>query len=224
MAKTADPVFNPEQSLKLWESRLKYRESKLNYYRHKSKRPANEKHHLIVKWSNLVSEARKMVKKRRAQVAANKPLRLLALAEAEKLVGIMEVGGNNRGAKVTEIIRANGGTGPEPWCGDFQAYVYRAAGSKTVQRGWAAVSYIGRLTGQTIVKIANLLPGDLVCFTFDHVGMFVRWIDKAKGIMETIEGNTGASGAVSDSVTGGDGVYRKRRYVSQVSRGVRVTR
>jgi hypothetical protein len=52
--------------------------------------------------------------------------------------------------------------------------------------------------------------------------MFVR--DRGDGTIETIEGNTGASGAVSDSRTGGDGVYRKVRPKSLVKDYLRVHR
>lgn len=143
-----------------------------------------------------------------------------ALKEANELVGVMESGGNNQGPKVMEIIRANGGTGPEPWCGDFVAWCYRRAGSVSVTRSWAAVRFLGKLTGQSVV--AKPKPGDIVCFTFDHTGLFVR--HDTPGVIVTIEGNTGASGAVSDSATGGDGVYVKRRATNLVSRYVRVNR
>jgi hypothetical protein len=123
----------------------------------------------------------------------------------------MEEGGNNQGPMVMKIIRANGGAGPEPWCGDTMAYCYRQAGSKAVTRLWASVFYLGRIGG--VVKTSSPVQGDLVRFTFDHVGMFVR--DLGGGMIETIEGNTGSSGAVSDG-DGGDGVYRKRRAKSLV--------
>ena len=148
------------------------------------------------------------------------PIRLKALAVAEGLVGVMEQGGNNTGPIVDKIIRANGGVIGEPWCGDFCAYCYRLAGSKAVQRLWAAVRALFGLFG--IKRVSNPAPGDLVRFTFDHVGMFVR--DLGDGTIETIEGNTGASGAVSDSATGGDGVYRKVRDKSLVNDYLRVTR
>jgi hypothetical protein len=172
------------------------------------------------KWLALLREAKAMVERREKQIAASRPLRLRAYDEAVKLIGVMESGGNNRGPVVDRIIRANGGSGPEPWCGDYMAYVYRLAGSKTVVRAWAAVRFIGYVTGQSIVS--KPAKGDMVCFKFDHVGMFVR--DLGGGYIETIEGNTGASGATSDSSTGGDGVYRKRRHKSLVSRYVRVHR
>lgn len=161
---------------------------------------------------------------------AKQKLRLKALAHAKSQVGVMEHGGNNQGAKVLRFIRKNGGTGPEPWCGDFMAWCYRRAGSKVVQRGWAAVRFIGYMTGMGIVRRPR--AGDLVCFTFDHVGMFVTYCTRT-GLpaarkhathIRTIEGNTGASGAVSDSSTGGDGVYVKIRPLSQVARFVRVYR
>ena len=128
---------------------------------------------------------------------------------ASKLVGVMEEGGNNRGAVVSAIIKANAGTGPEPWCGDFVAYCYRTAGSNQVSRSWAAVRLLTK--GRRTHKPRR---GDIVRFKFDHVGLFDRWVDP--NTFTTIEGNTGAFGAVSDSATGGDGVYRKRRELSQV--------
>lgn len=217
-------------SLALWQRRLTYRTRKLEFYRHKSKRPTAERKRLVVHWSNLVSEARTNVARRQKQIAAKTPLRVRAWQHAGELVGVMEQGGNNQGAKVTAIIRANGGTGPEPWCGDFVAYCYRLAGSLVVQRGWAAVRLLGFLTGMKVT--ADPLEGDIVAYTFDHTGLFGHWCDSAGRKVPkaqathilTREGNTGASGAVSDSSTGGDGVYEKVRSRSLVARFVHVSR
>jgi len=163
-------------------------------------------------------------------------LRQKALLVAKSLVGVMEHGGNNRGETVTKIIRANGGTGPEPWCGDFVAFCYEKAGSKCVQRGWASTLQLGYLRGMGVIKYPR--AGDIVVFDFpggqssDHTGLVVTYCNasghavvrrKATHI-KTIEGNTGASGAVSDSTTGGDGVYEKVRSLSLVARYVRVYR
>jgi len=122
----------------------------------------------------------------------------------------MESGGNNRGAKVEEIIRANGGVVGEPWCGDFVAYVYRKAGSKSPTRSWASVALLGSVG----TRVSKPVAGDIVRFNFGHTGIF--WKD-AGGEIITIEGNTGSSGAVSDSSSGGDGVYIKRRAKSLVT-------
>jgi hypothetical protein len=205
-------------SLALWRRRLTYRQKRVDYHRGKAKSGAGnatkgvvtaEEAALIKHWERLLNREQR-------------PMRERALDEAESLVGVMEAGGNNMGAKVLEIIRANGGAGPEPWCGDFVAWCYRKAGSKAVQRGWAAVRLLGFLTGMRIVSAADARPGDIVCFSFDHTGLLRRKISAVQ--IETVEGNTGRSGAVSDSRTGGDGVYLKRRSTSQVTRYVRVTR
>lgn len=157
---------------------------------------------------------RQRMRKRWAATMGEKALRV-----ARTLVGVMEQGGNNTGPIVDKIIRANGGVIGEPWCGDFVAFCYRTAGSKMVQRLWASVRYLGFLTGMRIVSVPR--PGDIVCYVFDHTGLYEE--DRGSDILAD-EGNTGASGAVSDSATGGDGVYQKVRSKSLVARYVRVTR
>lgn len=105
-------------------------------------------------------------------------------------------------------------------CGDFVAYAYRLAGSKAVTRAWASVRLLGLLAG--VRRLLGPSTGDVVRFRFDHVGLFVR--DLGDGTIETLEGNTGSSGAVSDSITGGDGVYRKIRSKTLVGDYLRITR
>ncbi len=209
-------------SLALWRRKLNYRRGKLKRVQKAGHanglRPSEVDH--INKWKALVAEAERMVSRRSHQIVENAPLPDRAFKVAEGLIGVMEQGGNNRGAMVTKIIRANGGVGPEPWCGDFCAYCYRLAGSKAVTRIWASVRGLGAVAGVT--RTTSPRRGDLVRFSFDHVGIYVR--DLEGGFIETIEGNTGASGAVSDSSTGGDGVYRKRRHKSLVSDYLRVSR
>lgn len=207
-------------SLKIWERRKKFRWNKVRFYEHKSKRSKADRERLALKWRKLAYVADTNVTHRKHQLEAIKPLRLKALDQMQKLVGIMEYGGNNQGKEVMEIIRANSGTGPEPWCGDTVAFAYRKAGSKAVTRAWAAVVNLGFLAGMK--RVGSPLPGDIVTYKFDHTGMFVKWLDANTFL--AIEGNTGTSGAVSDSKTGGDGVYEKKRSKDLVSRWVRVTR
>lgn len=157
----------------------------------------------------------------KAKREAHGTLQEKAHAEMRKLVGVMESGGNNRGWRVTKIIRANGGIGPEPWCGDAMAYCYRLAGSKIVDRRWAAVRLYLEIDG--IKRVTAPIPGDLIRFTFDHIG----GIDECEiepGFDQTLEGNTGKTGAVSDSTTGGDGFYVKRRHHSLRKDYLRVTK
>jgi hypothetical protein len=199
-------------SLALWERRVRYRENKVHTVRARVHRSGPGPGHVsgpeaarIHKWERLLAEARHAVGLRRKQLAAIKPLRLRALAEARRLVGIMETGGNNMGKEVLRFIRENGGTGPESWCGDFLAYVYHHAGSKVVQRGWAAVRFLGFLTGMRIRSVRSLLPGMIVAYTFDHCGLFVEYLRLVGGQwrsctasqathIKAIEGNTGRVG------------------------------
>jgi hypothetical protein len=160
---------------------------------------------------------------------APKSLAEKAFANAVNLIGVMEVGGNNTGPMVSRIIKANGGVGPEPWCGDFVAYCYRLAGSDIVkgpQRLWAYVPWISR----TAVKVTNSPSrGDLVRYDWnhdhvdDHVELFDRWIVPGHTFL-TIGGNTGHDPVVSDSTAGGDGVHRRERPIELVHDFLKVTR
>lgn len=170
----------------------------------------------VNKWRASLKHAVWMVSVRKKQLDT---LQKRALRAADALVGVMEQGGNNTGPMVNKIIQANGGDIGEAWCGDFIAFCYMQAGSKAITRSWASVRALGGVRGVKQVKTPQ--AGDLVRFNFDHVGMYVK---EAGMFIETIEGNTGASGAVSDSKTGGDGVYRKRRAKSLVNDYLRVTR
>lgn len=185
-------------------------------------------------WSHagaLLAQRERLVRKREQQVATARsviarhtpaPLRELAYKEAAKLVGIMEEGGNNSGKRVGEIIRGGGGNpaAKPAWCGYTMAYVYRKAGSTLVDWHWAAVRL---MMAAGLLRTSDPQRGDIVRYSFDHTGMFVRWINRATGLFEAIEGNTGPTGAVSDG-DGGDGVYRKRRTTAQVSDFLRVPR
>lgn len=166
--------------------------------------------------------ARSMIDRRKAQIAARTPLRAKALAQGMAKVGVMEVGGNNRGTHVEEIIRYAGGDIGEPWCVDFAIWCYGHAGSTAIRPG--APRAVSSYPIDGTHEVGSPEPGDCVRYVFDHWGMFVRWIDKANGAFEALEGNTGASGARSDSTTGGDGVYLKTRYMSQVNDFLRVDR
>lgn len=200
-------------SLALWGRRHKQYQRELDVAHARDDRAG------IDKWHAELAHAGKMIRRRRAQLVPPPPLRERAYTVATTLIGVMEQGANNTGPMVTKIIRENGGTGPEPWCGDTMAYCYRHAGSVSVSRPWASVRLLGLLIG--VKRTARPQRGDLVRFTFDHVGMFVA--DHGDEIA-TIEGNTGTIGALSDSSTGGDGVYLKHRPKNLVLDYLHVTR
>lgn len=161
------------------------------------------------------------------------PVRARALSVARTMLDVRERGGNNRGREVEAIIRKNGGKPGEAWCGDFVAACYLDAGSKAVTRAWAAVRSLGRITGMRVMSgIRSARAGDIIVFSFDHTGLIVGYCNASGRVMargaathiRTIEGNTGASGARSDSVAGGDGVHERIRDIGLAERMVRVTR
>lgn len=188
----------------------------LDWARAEDRHPRQWRVELVAKREKQVAEARRVIANHKPT-----PLRTRAYKIAAAQVGVMESGGNNRGTPFLRFIKANGGTAPEPWCGDFLAYVYSRAGSLAVTRNWASVRLLGLVAG--VRRTHQPQRGDLVRFKFDHVGMFSKWVNKAAGIFETIEGNTGATGAVSDG-NGHDGVYRKQRSMADVQDFLVVTR
>ena len=197
-------------SLTLWRRRYAFRRR-----RWQAARKAEDTRR-VEHWARLVDKAAHMIRRRENQLTRRRPLRLKAYSEAAHLIGVMEHGGNNAGSQVEKIIRGGGGqaSAHPPWCGYFCAYVYKRAGSKAI-RDWR-VGAVRLWLGIGGIRKVQARPrkGHLVRFTFDHIGMFVK--DNGDGTITSIEGNTGASGAVSDSTTGGDGVYRKVRSKSLV--------
>lgn len=148
-----------------------------------------------------------------------------ALRELQKLVGVREEGLNNRGRMVDAITRADKlpGVGYS-WCQSTQNYAWALANGEMLAGGTASVWYFmsWAQTGHARLLAPWEPPAraDHVTFAFhstlpyDHVGQVERVISVGPVlVLQTIEGNTGPIGAVSDPGTGRDGVYRKRRVV-----------
>lgn len=213
-------------SLRLWQRRAAYRRRKLKIIRrhaHANGSVTAGEAKDIHKWTALLAAADAMITRRKAQLSRRAPLRERAWQEMQKLIDahVTEQGGNNRGPEVEAIIRANGGIPREAWCGDTVAVCYLRAGAKSVVRAWAAVSALAKL----LTRVRRPKRGHVVTYTFDHTGLFDRWApEKGAGYFYAGEGNTGDSGAQSDSKTGGDGVKLKLRHVDQVAGFWRVLR
>jgi hypothetical protein len=202
--------FSPRQSRRVWLRKLNWRERRLAVA-HRRKRSA-----AIAHWTPLVKEAQRMVDLRTKQ---SRPLRLRAWDVMQTLIDekVTEQGGNNRGAEVEKIIRANGGVPGEAWCGDTVAYTYLKAGSKMVTRSWAAVRLLLAGGSTRYPKRGHIVRYDFSPVGLDHTGEFCKWApDQGPGFFWAGEGNTGDTGAQSDSRTGGDGVKLKLRHISQV--------
>lgn len=197
-------------SLALWKRRLAHRQRRLRvsvrYHRNNSAR----------KWRAHVAEAERMIARREQQLRAHRPMREKAAATMTAWArdGVAEQGGNNRGPRVEQIIRAAGGTPGEPWCGDAVAAAYLRAGSKTVTRAWAYVPTLEVL----LTRVRRPRRGHVVIFNFDggvpdHTGLFLS--DNGNGTYRCVEGNTRPGTSASDS-GGGEGVHVRDRPVSMV--------
>jgi hypothetical protein len=161
----------------------------------------------------------------REKKAAETPLRMKALKEAKKHIGVKE---SPPESNIVLFSKWYGVTGP--WCAMYTTYCYVKAGSKGHVRGsrWAYVPYIvadARAGRHGLQVTRDPKPGDLVCFDWDggvadHVGLFQEWLAGAEGSeFRTCEGNT----SVGNDSNGGEVMERTRR-IAQVECFVRVGR
>lgn len=150
--------------------------------------------------------------------------RLAAVAEAE--VGQREQGVN--GGPRVRMYQSATWLAPAawPWCAAFVCWCYaeaqklvpvpidrpRTAGAWDFER-WA------RESGANLLKPARerARRGDIVVFTFSHIGIVVEDQVRYGARLVTVEGNTNGDGERE-----GDGVYRKHRKQSQVRSLIRV--
>lgn len=149
--------------------------------------------------------------------------RMVELAREE--VGVREIPkDSNMGQRVEEYQAATwlDDTG-WPWCAAFICWLAKKAGMGDGVRpktpgAWAFEKYAKNNEGVAqLFKPAPevILPGDIVIFTFSHIGIAV---DRSEGHgVATIEGNTDLRGSRE-----GGGVYEKIRNRSQIRSIVRI--
>jgi len=143
------------------------------------------------------------------------------ILEAEKWVGIHEVGGNNRGPEVERFQKAvDGRAEAEAWCASFVQFCMKEVATRLSATQVAFPSEhcftIWAMTGK-MHCYASPKAGYLVIWKYEgtsngHVGIVSRVIDEST--IETIEGNTSPEGKTI--VREGDGVYRKTRSTMRV--------
>jgi len=157
-------------------------------------------------------------------------IRLVELAKKE--VGVEEIGGTNCGPRVNQYKAATWLPADQswPWCAAFIDWLVMRAmedsGKEfTFQRprtagAWDLENWSMKQDGSTWTKLnpqaGDIAPGDIVIFTFSHVGLAID--APAKGVVETIEGNTDGNGSRD-----GGGVWRKQRKLSQIRSRIRFT-
>jgi hypothetical protein len=151
---------------------------------------------------------------------------------AKKEVGVEEIGGTNCGPRVNEYKAATWLPPDQawPWCAAFIDWLVMKAMEEsgkefTFQRprtagAWDLENWSMKQDGSTWTKLnpqaSDIAPGDIVIFTFSHVGLAID--APARGMVETIEGNTDGNGSRD-----GGGVWRKQRKLSQIRSRIRFT-
>lgn len=148
-------------------------------------------------------------------------------------IGVMEVNGTNCGPRVDEYKAATW-LNPKvgwPWCAAFICWLVREAlintgvkETKTFKRprtagAWDFENWSLAQDNSTNTKKPHrndIQPGDIVVFTFSHIGIAVSAPDAAGNVM-TIEGNTDGSGSRE-----GGAVLRKKRRLNQIRSRIRI--
>lgn len=155
---------------------------------------------------------------------------IVRIARAE--VGVEEINGSNCGPRVNEYKAATWlpAEKPWPWCAAFVCWVVReamkAAGvaeTATFKRprtagawdfeNWSQAQ--DRSTWTLKPHRGDIQPGDIVIFTFSHIGIAVSAPDR-NGMVRTVEGNTDAAGSRE-----GGGVFEKVRSMSKIRSRIR---
>lgn len=155
---------------------------------------------------------------------------LVDIAKAE--IGVEEIDGTNCGVRVNEFKSATNLPPHEawPWCAAFVCWVVKQAlaisGVKqtptfkrpTTAGAWDLENWSLRQDNSTQTRKrpgSDIKPGDIVIFTFSHVGIAASEPD-SDGYLVTYEGNTDKAGSRE-----GGGVFQKLRHISKVRSRIR---
>lgn len=137
---------------------------------------------------------------------------------AAKEIGVHEMGGNNRGARVEEYQRAAGGRPGEPWCAAFVSWAFiKATEAMGVPNPMAP--RLGALSVWTHAPEAcrSKTPTIGSIFVIDH-GAGKGHVGLVESVTSdhvvTVEGNTNGDGGRE-----GDGVMRRIRRYSDINVG-----
>jgi hypothetical protein len=179
-----------------------------------------------VTWNAILSE---LSTKKDVMNGKDIPAKLIAFAREE--IGVSEVDGTNCGPRVDQYkaatwLDSNKGW---PWCAAFICWLVREAIDEEevafkrprTAGAWDFENWAKQETtnGIELRKPTNedIKAGDIVVFTFSHIGLAVKDIDSS-GYVVTIEGNTNGEGSRE-----GGSVLEKKRHVSQIRSRIRIS-
>lgn len=136
--------------------------------------------------------------------------------------------GRNAGPRIREYQAATWlEPGPWPWCAAFVCWLYQEASKARpapfsrprTAAAWDFERWANDV-GAAVLKPPGARPalrGDIVVFTFSHIGIVRQHQATATDDLLTIEGNTNPSGDRE-----GDGVYKKTRPASKIRSLIRL--
>lgn len=130
------------------------------------------------------------------------------LEVARSQVGVREVG-HNCGPEVRVYLHYTGFDCGAPWCAAFVSWCFHQAGYDKPRSAWSPAVASGKKVDKSQAK-----PGHVFAIYYSNLGRIghVGFIEKVEGnSVHTIEGNTNPMGSRE-----GDGVYRKRRRITQI--------
>ena len=179
-----------------------------------------------VTWSTILAEL--SAKDSPLNVSGNIPEKMVQLAREE--IGVSEVDGTNCGPRVDQNnastwLDASKGW---PWCAAFICWLVResiededvkfkrprTAGAWDFEN-WAKQQIANNVDLRKPTN-EDIKAGDIVVFTFSHIGLAVKDID-SRGYVKTIEGNTNGAGSRE-----GGSVLEKKRHVSSIRSRIRI--
>ena len=178
-----------------------------------------------VTWNAILSE---LSTKKDNMNGKDVPQKMVLLAREE--IGVSEVDGSNCGPRVDEYKAATW-LDPDkgwPWCAAFICWLVReaidgedikfkrprTAGAWDFEN-WAKQQVANGIDLRKPTN-GNIKAGDIVVFTFSHIGLAVKDIDSS-GYVVTIEGNTNGAGSRE-----GGSVLEKKRHVSKIRSRIRI--
>lgn len=142
------------------------------------------------------------------------------LARARKWIGHAEKPNNDTRFNTLFYGRPVNGSA-YPWCAAFTSVICQEEGMRPnvdyPHSAGVAVCFDWFRRNGRIVGKYNLKPGDMVRFTFSHIGFVEKVL--SGGRVQTIEGNT--SGSNAGSQRDGGGVHRRVRSLSIIQYGGR---
>ena len=177
-----------------------------------------------VTWNAMLA---KLSTKETVVFGSSIPEKMVSLAREE--IGVSEVDGTNCGPRVNTYKAATWLDADKgwPWCAAFICWLIREAiegedvkfTRPETAGAWDFENWAKRQSSLVDLRKPtneDVKAGDIVVFTFSHIGIAIADIDSS-GYVKTIEGNTNGVGSRE-----GGSVLEKNRHVSKIRSRIRI--